>query len=166
MEPGCRRSRIRLSLALVIVMGLSVSPVLAWKPLTHANEARKAAEALADDDPLKPILLQNREYLYAGSFGPDIYFFLVPFDETVLSDIAHYCKTGQLADNIRIRAEASGDPALQAFAFGWTSHNVGDSVAHPWVNGFLGTAFVRSFFVPDSRFGFLGPIANFEHGMG
>lgn len=89
------------------------------------------------DGDLKTLLLANERYLRAGSMGPDI-FYLPPFMAyNAYSDLAHYCKTDKLALNMVSLAESRG-PQAKAFGWGWFAHNVGDSVAHPWVNGFTG----------------------------
>jgi hypothetical protein len=98
--------------------------------------AVRAAQALPDGD-LKTVLLANERYLRAGSMGPDI-FYLPPFQPyNFFSDLAHYCKTNDLALNM-LRLSAPRGEQARAFAHGWFAHNVADSVAHPWVNGFTG----------------------------
>jgi hypothetical protein len=129
----------------------------AWKPLTHAVQAFKTADSLPLDDPLRARLIENLPYLEAGSVGPDLFYALMPAREALLSDVAHYCKTSDLAE--AMLAKAGGNPKLEAYALGWLSHNVADSVAHPWVNGFVGSPFVGSAWrseVPGEP--------NFEHG--
>lgn len=114
----------------------------AWKPITHADQVDRVIDSLPEDDPLR--MIENRRYAYAGASGPDMFYFLFPSRDALLSDLAHYCKTDKLAGKILVEAEAGGDPRLRAFALGWMSHNVGDSVAHPWVNGFVGGPFGSS----------------------
>ncbi len=58
--------------------------------------------------------------------GPDLWYPTPPLWQ--YSDLAHYCETDQLAKALLARA---GSPRAVAFAYGWLSHNVTDSVAHP-----------------------------------
>jgi hypothetical protein len=124
------------SFGFLCLMTFLAGPAWAWKVTTHQSVAVKAARDLPDGD-LKTVLLGNERYLRAGSMGPDI-FYLPPFmAQNVYSDLAHYCLTDQLAQNMVFFAGGRG-PQAKAFAWGWFAHNVGDSVAHPWVNGFTG----------------------------
>ncbi len=134
---------VRVSLAwlgvpLILIGG--ASEVKAYKVTTHMVAAQKAAELLPDS-PLKTTLLGNMQYLRAGAVGPDVFYASVYLAH--YSDLAHYCKTDALAT--AMLAGAGGDAQLKAFALGWYSHNVQDSVAHPWVNGFVGGSFSLGF---------------------
>ncbi len=128
-----------LTSTVTLALGIAPRAAFAWKPLTHADQARQAVAALPEDDPLKAKLAANIQYVYAGSSGPDIYYALLFDPASILGDLAHYCKTDELVENMK--KAAGGSPRLEALAFGWASHNVADSVAHPWVNGFVGAAF-------------------------
>jgi hypothetical protein len=125
-----------IALSCLLVCG-SVPGAEAWKVTTHMVLAERAARGVEDLD-LRDTLLSNLAYLHAGSIGPDLHYAL-PLRNDSYSDLAHYCRTDALAGGM-LRA-AGADSRLRAFAYGWLSHNVGDSVAHPWVNGFVGDAF-------------------------
>ncbi|MCI0410164.1 MAG: zinc dependent phospholipase C family protein, partial [Acidobacteria bacterium] len=111
-----------------------VDDAWAYKVTTHQVVAVRSAERLPDGD-LKSILLGNELYLRSGAMGPDL--FLLPGGSSYPSDLAHYCKTDELAKNFLSLSKGRSGRA-QAFAYGWFSHNIADSVAHPWVNGFTG----------------------------
>jgi hypothetical protein len=128
-----------LGLLCLLAILPTAPPAWAWKVTTHQAVVVKAAQDLPDGD-LKTILLANERYLRAGSMGPDI-FYLPPFMAyNAYSDLAHYCKTERLALNMVSLAGSRGSQA-RAFAWGWFAHNIGDSVAHPWVNGFTGQTY-------------------------
>jgi hypothetical protein len=139
------------------VVAALASPALAWKPLTHGVQAWKVVEALPVDDPLRTRLTDNLAYLEGGAVGPDVFYALIPAREALLGDVGHYCKTSDLAAAMLSRA--GSNPKLEAFALGWLSHNVADSVAHPWVNGFVGAPFTSGLW----RSAVAGEV-NFEHG--
>ncbi len=155
MKPHCNSSRTLVVSAGIVA--LFASPVFAWKPTTHAMEVKRVIDSLPEDDPLRQE--ENRRYAYAGAAGPDMFYFLIPDRDSILSDLAHYCKTDVLARKILEEAEKTGDPRLKAFALGWMHHTVGDSVAHPWVNGFVGFAFGDRWFFSllPSWFPLIGP---------
>lgn len=124
------------SFGFLCLLTFLAGPAWAWKVTTHQAVAVRAAQDLPDGD-LKTVLLGNERYLRAGSMGPDI-FYLPPYMAYgVYSDLAHYCLTDKLALNMVFFAEGRG-PQAKAFAWGWFAHNISDSVAHPWVNGFTG----------------------------
>ena len=102
----------------------------AYKVTTHQVVAVRGAERLPEGD-LKSLLLGNEQYLRAGTMGPDLFLLST---NGYPSDLAHYCKTDELAKSFLALSKGRSDRA-QAFAYGWFSHNVVDSVAHPWVNG-------------------------------
>ncbi len=139
MKPTPRRLPWLLTSTMTLALGIAPRAAFAWKPLTHADQARQAVAALPDDNPLMAKLAANIQYVYAGSSGPDIYYALLFDPASILGDLAHYCQTDALVENLK--KAAAGNPRLEALAFGWASHNVADSVAHPWVNGFVGSAF-------------------------
>lgn len=114
----------------------------AWKPTTHQEAAVAAAVSLDPSNPLRPELLANERYVRAGAIGPDLWYGAPVFMR--YSDMAHYCRTDELAKALRDTATTAQE---RAFAYGWLSHNVADSVAHPWVNGFTGGPF-RDFLPP------------------
>lgn len=110
----------------------AVNRALAWTMATHQKAASGAATALPPGA-LRDLLLANEGYLRGGAVGPDIFYWA--HGSSLYSKLAHYCKTDELAK--AMLAAARSDQA-KAFAYGWFSHNVADSVAHPWVNGYTG----------------------------
>lgn len=75
----------------------------------------------------------HREAFRHGALAPDMGF--VPGVERFASDLAHYCSPADLA-----RALLRGSPGSleTAFAWGWTSHVVGDVLLHPLVGRAVG----------------------------
>ncbi len=116
---------------------LAGAPIaLAWKPTTHQQAAVEGAAGLPSTNHLRGELLNNERYLRGGAMGPDLWY--PRLELWRYSDLAHYCETDTLAQNMLSRATT---PQQLAFAYGWLSHNVADSVAHPWVNDFVGGPF-------------------------
>lgn len=121
----------------------------AWKVTTHMVAAERGAKEVKDDA-LRALLLANLDFLRGGAVGPDIFYFpssnlsFIPQKLTgyhydpAFSDLAHYCQTDELARNMIDSAKSDRE---KAFAYGWLAHNLEDSVAHPWVNGFVGAPF-------------------------
>ena len=135
MVHGPRRLLVALALLLPWACPADVS---AWSVTTHQIVAQQSAAQLPPGD-LRDLLLQNQDYLRAGSLGPDLFYMPPMSGHAVFSDLAHYCQTNQLAGNMLSAAQS---PKAKAFAYGWFSHNVTDSVAHPWVTGFTGQPYV------------------------
>lgn len=101
MNRPLKTSRIFVTLA--GIFAFFAPPLFAWKPSTHAMEVKRVIDSLPEDDPLRQD--ENRRYAYAGAAGPDIFYFLIPSRESLLSDLAHYCKTDVLARNILTEAK-------------------------------------------------------------
>ncbi len=123
----------------------------AWKVTTHMVVTERGATNVKDDA-LRQLLLNpsNIDDLRGGAIGPDIFYF--PYSnlsflvqkltgyqyDPAFSDLAHYCQTDELARNMLASAKSDRE---KAFAYGWLAHNLEDSVAHAWVNGFVGAPF-------------------------
>jgi hypothetical protein len=131
---GARAARILVSTASLSLALAVADRAWAYKVTTHQVVAVRGAERLPDGA-LKSTLLNNEVYLRSGAMGPDL--FLLPGGNPYPSELAHYCKTDELAKSL-ISLSRSRSARAQAFAYGWFSHNIADSVAHPWVNGFTG----------------------------
>ncbi|MEQ8788513.1 MAG: zinc dependent phospholipase C family protein [Pirellulaceae bacterium] len=71
----------------------------------------------------------NRNAFLCGAVGPDVGYF--PGGDRLLSDLAHYVRTGQLARELLRQAECD---AQAAFAWGWATHILGDVLIHPLFN--------------------------------
>src|SRR5262245_36459925 len=71
-----------------------------------------------DDDSLRATFL-------SGSMGPDMGMF--PGGDPLFSDLAHYVRSGELTRTL-VR-EARTDPQ-RAFAWGWATHVLADSLIH------------------------------------
>jgi hypothetical protein len=67
--------------------------------------------------------------LYHGALGPDMGMF--PGGDPLLSDLAHYVKTADLA---RALVACARDEVEQAYAWGWVTHVLADSGLHPAIN--------------------------------
>src|SRR5262245_14675600 len=118
----------------------------AWKVTTHMAVAEMAYAR--SDDTVRTRFAPHLRYLRAGAMGPDLFYFPptvvnVPYKAPqhfgYWSNLAHYCQTDTLVRSLG--ANTAGDPELLAFVYGWFGHNVQDSVAHPWVNGWTGGPF-------------------------
>jgi len=133
-----RLRRSLVTLALLLLWAWPADDLWAWSVTTHQIVAQRSIAQLPPGD-LRDLLLQNEDYLQAGSLGPDLFYMPPMSGHGVFSDLAHYCQTNQLAGNMLSAAQS---PKAKAFAYGWFSHNVTDSVAHPWVNGFTGQPYV------------------------
>lgn len=68
-----------------------------------------------------------------GAFGPD--FGYVPGGHRPLSDLAHCLHTGDLGRALLARART---PRERAFAWGWVTHLLGDTLIHPLVGCAVG----------------------------
>ncbi len=66
---------------------------------------------------------------YVGCLAPDIGYF--PMGDSLVSDLAHYIRTGDLA---RALVNTSRDSREVAFAWGWVSHLLADISIHPLIN--------------------------------
>lgn len=67
--------------------------------------------------------------LYHGALGPDMGMF--PGGDLLVSDLAHYVKTADLA---RALVATAGNDVEHAYAWGWVSHILADSWLHPAIN--------------------------------
>lgn len=70
-----------------------------------------------------------RAALLAGSLAPDMGYF--PGGDRFISDLAHYHRSGQLAQTILRSAQ---DEICRAFARGWATHVLADTLIHPLIN--------------------------------
>jgi hypothetical protein len=108
--------------------------LLAWGPMTHMTILNDIMKDPNLDPTVKKNLQDNLKYAKGGVVGPDMFY----FNDKRYSDIAHYCKPGDLAKRMLEMAKKDGDPKKIAFAYGWMIHVVSDSIGHPWVNNLAG----------------------------
>lgn len=67
--------------------------------------------------------------LYQGALAPDMGMF--PGADHLLSDLAHYVRSGDLARSLVASAK---DDVERAYSWGWVSHVLADSGLHPGIN--------------------------------
>ncbi len=98
--------------------------------VAHVEIARTVLGALTNDQALTwradPEVLNA---LFHGALDPDMGHF--PGGDPLITDLAHYVKTAELARNL-VRL-ASNDVEL-AYAWGWISHVIADTDLHPAIN--------------------------------
>jgi hypothetical protein len=70
-----------------------------------------------------------RDAFLAGSVAPDMGYF--PGGERFLSDITHYHRSGQFTNNL---VGVAKDDVCRAFARGWATHVIADTLIHPHIN--------------------------------
>ena len=117
MNRRCLMSLRHLLPAIVVVLAVA-PPADAWKVTTHMVAATKAVKQVDDAD-LRAVLESNVAAVRGRAVGPDVIYFTASFaqtlgagvgaykDRTAFSDMAHYCKTDQLAKNMIDLAEAT-----------------------------------------------------------
>jgi hypothetical protein len=147
------RLHVAISVALIALLAIPSSLVLAWKPYTHNYTGSRV---LADVLPDGRVTINGREYAVrpavaqalrdwpqfynAGVIGPDGF----P-DLTFGQSIIHPENTGQWLQHIFRQAwQAQTDPSyssaeksqILAFAYGFLTHAAGDTWGHTLVNDF------------------------------
>jgi len=88
----------------------------------HIELANRSRGLFSNDD-------EVTNALYHGALGPDMGMF--PGGDPLLSDLAHYVKTADLA---RAMVACARDDVEQAYAWGWVTHVLADSDLHPAIN--------------------------------
>lgn len=88
----------------------------------HIELASRSRDLFPEGDPVT-------NALYHGSLGPDMGMF--PGGDSLVSDLAHYVRTADLARALVARAT---NEVERAYAWGWVAHIVADSGLHPAIN--------------------------------
>jgi len=114
----------------------------------HLRLADRVLEHWETQPRTAPFSLQDAGAVNAfrhGSFGPDLGYF--PGGHRPLSDLAHAFRTGDLC---RALISAARSPLERAFAWGWVTHVLADTLIHPLVGCAVGELHYGSpaYFVP------------------
>lgn len=99
------------------------------QPTFHLLLATEALDRMAAGAPFDCSDADNRNAFLHGAIGPDMGFF--PGGTRLISDLAHAQGTGDL---IRAIIHGANTPRLVAFAHGWATHILTDSLFHPLIN--------------------------------
>lgn len=84
-------------------------------------------------DPFDPFDTSDANAFRQGAFGPDLGY--IPGGHRPLSDLAHCLRTGDLSRALVARARTSRE---RAFAWGWVTHVLADTMVHPLVGCAVG----------------------------
>jgi hypothetical protein len=101
----------------------------------HALHLRLAREVLGrwpfpnDSEPFRREVPACQVAFLTGSNAPDMGYY--PGGDPILSDLAHYVRSADLARNLVGLAQTEAE---RAFAWGWGTHLLGDVWIHPLIN--------------------------------
>jgi len=98
-------------------------------PITHTYVARELLARARQSSASKEDWVNYEKALILGALGPDIGLF--PGGLPLLSNLAHYHKTGSLTMALLSHATSGAE---KAFAIGWLSHYFVDTLTHPLIN--------------------------------
>lgn len=100
-------------------------------PLIHTHIAEEVFKNLKEVLDIESQRI--RSVFIQGTLAPDMGVF--PGSEPIISDLAHFYLTGDLVNNLISEAEREEE---KAFAWGWATHHIADTLIHPVVNKQVG----------------------------